>query len=145
MALWANNKVPAVVTKSFDSKYELVDELNWSFQNDQFVASFEHNSFSKISIFEKNGTWVNTITSIPAHELLNCLTEYVNEEYFDPEIIEVEFIENNEHEIYYITIIKSEDVEDCENTETDQEDKENTQINYTTLKFNSNCDFLDEE
>ena len=141
VAYGADQATPTAVTKSFATKYKEAKSVNWWTEEGQYQASFRQDGFSKVASFNKQGTWIMTITSIPIEGLMSCISDLLSERYSQAVALEAEFVEKPASEKYYITV----EVTEVEIKEVEGELTEDFSLTYVNLVFNSDCEFLGEE
>lgn len=140
MVCKADQKLPKKIKDSFEKKYAQSSEVNWTLIDDEYNISFQQKGLSKMAIFGEKGEWIKTTTSLMIFELKECLTEIVDTEYFGAEIHKAELVETPDDASYFLTItVEDQDYGD-EETEEDEEEKQKKII----LKFNNNCELIDE-
>lgn len=142
VAYGANEGAPKVVSKAFSTKYKGAENVYWVVEQGNHQVSFEHENFTKEATFKKDGTWVMTVTTLDTENLMTCINDVLNDDYFGPVVLDAEFVEKPDSEKYYITI---EDAEEFVEDEEGDEEGGEEETSYIRLVFASDCEFLGEE
>lgn len=136
-ALGTQTSVPQAVTKAFEIKYRGAEKLSWSEEDNLFTAAFEHDDLSKEAIFRKDGSWTQTITTLNINELDECITDFIENEYEDTEIMGAELLEKPDINLYHISI-------EITTTEENEEGETITSTENDLLIFNEDCESMGE-
>ena len=115
----ANADVPAKVSKAFKAKYTKVEDLSWDNDGNEYYATFTHEGLSKSATFDENGVWIETTTSLSADDLKTCITDIIEEDYSEYEVLNAEQIASPDYDYTYVNLAETEDEDQDEGEEAD--------------------------
>ncbi|MDE5421081.1 hypothetical protein L3073_02550 [Ancylomarina sp. DW003] len=78
--------VPKKVTKTFEEKFQDVEDLSWNTKNDNFEASFYLNDIYTLSLYTKQGVWLETASATNPYEIPTGLVDKIYNTYSESEI-----------------------------------------------------------
>ncbi|MEO9804735.1 MAG: hypothetical protein ABJF04_15880 [Reichenbachiella sp.] len=143
IACGAKTEIPKKVMKTFKSKYKRAVNAEWISGQGVFEVSFRHETFEKVANFQEDGTWIETITYLSSDQIMTCITDYVDEYHYGGQIIEAEFVENPDKEIY--SIIVEGEIESYDEDPYDEDNRRENHEESIQLMFDADCSFLEGE
>lgn len=132
--------VPSAISNAFTSKYKTAKNIDWSMSKGIYKVVFEHNDVIKRASFTKEGNWLETVTEVLLDELMECIVEYIEDDFSDSNILEAIYSEKPKINEYIVTI------ETTDELEVSEEDMNPTNDPIIIrLVFNDDCEFVRED
>ena len=75
------SKIPASVLATFSKHFPGIKEVKWEKEKGNYEANFKQNSQKMSAIFDANGAWLETETSIDINALPAGAKEYIAQNY----------------------------------------------------------------
>ena len=115
-------KIPDAVKTSFNTKYPNTNVSKWDVdRNGNFEAHFKIKNISYNADFKKDGSWIETETSVDYMDLPESIKAVLKNEYSDWKIVELELVDHHSKGKFYDLEIKKGKVKkDVEVTEQGQ-------------------------
>lgn len=98
------SQVPPTITSSFDSKYEGVQNADWSMENEVYKAKFDKEGKEMHAEFSPEGEWLETATIVKEEDLPASASEFITQNYAEFEIEKSKKIETAEETTYMVKV-----------------------------------------
>ena len=93
--------VPTEVVKTFEMKFQETEDVEWNIKDGNFEASFYVDDDYTVSLFNKNGVWLETATSINQDDISQSLIDKVYDTYKESEINNIFNVETASKNQFY--------------------------------------------
>ena len=105
-------KVPAAVTEAFKTKFSSASQVEWKDRIINFEASFLQDGITKTAQFTKEGTWVETTSTMAFSGLPAAVQDgFKKSKYADWEIKTITVVEESKKSTTYKVYVKKDDIQ----------------------------------
>lgn len=100
--------VPKKVADAFKAKYPTVQDATWEEEEDEefymYTATFLLDGKEMESLFDEDGDWITSVTTLTEEDLLPEITVYLEKNYDEFSIFSAAKIENEDGATYSLSI-----------------------------------------
>ncbi|MEL7147374.1 MAG: hypothetical protein AAFO69_13455 [Bacteroidota bacterium] len=135
----AETKLPKKVNNVLSSMYAGAKNVEWTFSEEDYQVTFQHEGADKIAVISKVGVWKQTSTVLTEEMMPVCISDAIANMYMSVEIAETLLIEMPKTSVYQVTVDVS--IEEYD----EDKDEDIVKIERVTKKFDKDCSLLEEE
>ena len=104
-------KIPASVTEAFKAQFIITEQLEWKDNITNFEALFSQGGVDKSAKFTKDGTWIETTSTIAFEGLSAAIKDgFAKSKYASWEVKTVSIVEQPNKVIMYKVVVKNYDI-----------------------------------
>lgn len=105
-------KIPASVTEAFKAQFITTEQLEWKDNITNFEALFSQGGVSKSAKFTKDGTWIETTSTIAFEGLSAAIKDgFVKSKYASWDVKTVSIVEQPNKVVMYKVVVKKDDIQ----------------------------------
>ena len=101
--------IPTEVVKTFETKFQDAEDVEWNIKDGNFEASFYIDDDYTVSLFNKNGAWLETAISINQNDISQSFIDKVYDSYKGSEINNIFNVETATKNQFYRIELEDDD------------------------------------